>query len=665
MGRLPAIGALFDLLTDDGALARVSPLAQPMLSFLAEEVRDRRTLDVTCTSLHAVATRMGFRWQGTTPSGRPADFQRRFRARVFDGRRLVDLPPRPSAVGNGRQARNGRQAPGGPGQRAWIESAARFRSQIPLEYAYGAWGALPAPTGDLQARLLQPYTGTTWDELAGFAVHRLRALLHMEQRLGPKSRFAGKRRLPLLDLTEASLAPPGLPRALQDFLLIEHHARLQELLLAYAQPVERRVQTGRAMLLECLEFESLPGGQARASGRLLFEPLGLDPLLAAQALRFEAGAWVVVNLLPGSRPTGAPASARGATPNPAHSCTGAWPRWSPSDPGGPGEPRRPRGGTARRPGRCASPWPSSPSPSATASSPSPTAPGTPCAPGARYTVDEMADDLNGDKLLAACRAAANPDLLPNPLLRWITRAEQEAQPEQAQEQEQGPAVAVAGSAPAPASVMESLLQTIDAVERAAGAPGPTPRQREAIAGGPVQAGLPVLLIQGPPGSGKSHTLGWTVLAHLAAAHLSGASGCRVAVSSKTHNAIRIVLASVAQKLARLRRYAPHSPFAQALTRLRVVKAGGPGGEEAPEQAPSATPEGVPEETPEARLRRSSPSTPTPAGRRSRPSWPPPGSSWGPPPAGSTPSRSTARKEGETSPGTSAPSTWWCWTRPRK
>ena len=160
--------------------------------------------------------------------------------------------------------------------------------------------------------------------------------------------------------------------------------------------------------------------------------------------------------------------------------------------------------------------------------------------------------------------------------------------------------------------MESLLQTIDAVERAAGAPGPTPRQREAIAGTPaqagwpvqasapiqagwpVQAGAPVLLIQGPPGSGKSHALGWTVLAHLAAAHLSGASGYRVAVSSKTHNAIRIVLASVAQKLARLRRFAPHSPFALALTQLRVVKAGGPGGEEAPEQAPSATLEGVPE-----------------------------------------------------------------------
>ncbi len=595
VGRLPAIGALFDLLTDDGALARVSPLAQPMISFLAEEVRDRRTLDVTCTSLHAVATRMGFRWQGTTPSGRPADFQRRFRARVFDGRRLVDLPPRPSA------APNGRQAPGGPGQRAWIESAARFRSQIPLEYAYGAWGALPAPTGDLQARLLQPYTGTTWDELAGFAVHRLRALLHMEQRLGPKSRFAGKRRLPLLDLTERQPRPAGAP---------PRPAGL---------PPDRAPRPPAGAAPGLRPAGGAPGadgaGDAPGVPGVREPPGGPGPRQRAPPLRAPRprppprGASPALRggrLGGGQPPPRQPANRRAGLrpgrfpqtlPRPARA-PGHGGVHHPRGPGGPARPRWPRRGTARRPGHCASPWPSSPSPSATASSPSPTAPGTPCTPGARYVVDEMADDLNGDKLLAACRAAANPDLLPNPLLRWITRAEQEAQPEQAQEQEQGPAVAVAGSAPAPASVMESLLQTIDAVERAAGAPGPTPRQREAIAGGPVQAGWPVLLIQGPPGSGKSHTLGWTVLAHLAAAHLSGASGCRVAVSSKTHNAIRIVLASVAQKLARLRRHAPHSPFAQALTRLRVVKAGGPGGEEAPEQAPSATPEGVPEKTPE-------------------------------------------------------------------
>ena len=75
-----------------------------------------------------------------------------------------------------------------------------------------------------------------------------------------------------------------------------------------------------------------------------------------------------------------------------------------------------------------------------------------------------------------------------------------------------------------------------------------------------------------PAAGKSHTLGWAVLARLAAAR-SGAPALRVAVSSKTHNAIGIVLASVAEKLTRLRRHAPDSAFATALKDLRLVKVG--------------------------------------------------------------------------------------------
>jgi hypothetical protein len=513
VGRLPAIGALFDLLTDDGALARISPLAQPMLSFLSEEVRERRTLDLTCTSLQAVASRMGFRWTGparpapgaTGGSVRAVDFQRRFRARVFDGRRLVPLDDP-----NGR--------------RTWIESAARFRSQIPLEYAYGAWEALPASTQSLQARLLQPYVGIAWDELEGFAVHRLRALVHVEERLRPKSRFAGKQRLPLLDLTAVATAPPGIPRALQDFLLIEHHARTQELLLGFAQPVERRVQTGRAMLLECLEYRELGGGQARATGRVVFEPLGLDPVLAAQALRFDAGSWVVVN--PHAETT--PSRLRHGRLATVESVT-----------------READGSGALRVELALKPLSFGDRAFAYTHRSRDS-----LRPGDHYTVDEMADDLNGDKLLAACRAAGDPNLRPNALLRWIEAA----------------GAAGAGAPPPPVA---SLLETIAAVEAAAGGAGPTARQREAIAGG----GGSVLLIQGPPGSGKSHTLGWAVLVRLAAARLAGAPALRVAVSSKTHNAIGIVLSSVAEKLARLRRHAPDSAFAAALSDLRLVKVG--------------------------------------------------------------------------------------------
>ncbi len=60
------------------------------------------------------------------------EYFRVFQARVFDNRRRLE---------SGRS----------------YESAARFNSQIPLEYAYGAWGELPAPDGDEQRRLLEPF----------------------------------------------------------------------------------------------------------------------------------------------------------------------------------------------------------------------------------------------------------------------------------------------------------------------------------------------------------------------------------------------------------------------------------------------------------------------------------------------------------------------------
>ena len=59
-----------------------------------------------------------------------------------------------------------------------IESAARFNSQIPLEYAYAAWDALPEDDTE-DARLLEPYRHATTDLLVAFASHQLRALAHI------------------------------------------------------------------------------------------------------------------------------------------------------------------------------------------------------------------------------------------------------------------------------------------------------------------------------------------------------------------------------------------------------------------------------------------------------------------------------------------------------
>lgn len=571
VGRIPAIGALFDLLTDTAALASASPLAQPMVSFLAEEVRDRMTLDVTCTSLHEVATRLGFQWTGPTMANVTVDFRRRFRARVFDSRRLVDVsdPQSDDVTGETDQALPAGTEPA----RTWIEGAARFRSQIPLEYAYGAWRCLPEPADRLQRALLQPYQEVTWEELDGFARHRLRALAHIEGRFRQKNRFPGKHPLPLVELAAGALAPSTLPRALEDFLLIEHHTRLQDLLLSYAQPIEQRAQTGRGMLVECGEYEELRDGSGHATCRVVFEQLGLDPVLAEQALRLKEGDWVVVN------PAASPGPARLASDAGSGGAAGS--AGGQASPAGMLHGRLARVETLEHDAsghlvvrlaltsysghkRVFAYWHRKQDG---------------LRPGDFYTIDEMADDLNGDKLLNACRAAGDVRLAPNPLLAWIERAAGEAlpHPQSAATPAQAAAQVVRLAhevPPALAAHAAGCLATINAIETVhetvieAGHEGPTARQAEAIAGHLDEA---VLLIQGPPGSGKSHTLGWAILVRLAAARLAGLTAYRVAVSSKTHNAIAIVLESVAEKLALLRVKAPHSAFARAVDGIDLYK----------------------------------------------------------------------------------------------
>ncbi|HEX2187010.1 MAG TPA: hypothetical protein VHN78_16055, partial [Chloroflexota bacterium] len=153
----------------------------------------------------------------------------------------------------------------------------------------------------------------------------------------------------------------------------------------------------------------------------------------------------------------------------------------------------------------------------------------------------MADDLNGDKLLAACRVAGDPSLAPNPLLAWLERAAATAAPAEPTRptppSAAPPAVDVGRQLrqlPFPLQTVAAhatqCLATIAAVEQASGGSPPTARQAEAIGSRLAEAAL---LIQGPPGSGKSHTLGWAILVRLAAARLAGATSYRVAVSSKT------------------------------------------------------------------------------------------------------------------------------------
>lgn len=85
---------------------------------------------------------MKFDWTGET-----SKIKERFRAKIFDNFRKYSR----SETGEFAPANNQN-----PSERdVWIEASARFGTEIPLEYAYAAWGELEAPENLSEAARMQ------------------------------------------------------------------------------------------------------------------------------------------------------------------------------------------------------------------------------------------------------------------------------------------------------------------------------------------------------------------------------------------------------------------------------------------------------------------------------------------------------------------------------
>jgi hypothetical protein len=310
-----------------------------------------------------------------------------------------------------------------------------------------------------------------------------------------------------------------LHRSLEDFVLLEHHARNQAALLYLAQPPELRAQTGQTAVVRCEQYRV---GDRTDLGVFVLSDVHGTPLRREDLgdLRLQEGTWVVVNTL--CKDDGQPRA--------------AW------------ELVRGRLGvihtisdtqlTVQLQRLTFRPTPFRYSHSRAE-----------LHPGQVYTLDEMVDDLNADKYLEACQHATT-----NTPYRWLSTAYADPQ------------------APKPLRVIRPSrlrdgLAFADLAARAQQPAGLTAAQH-AIVGSyyPEQ----VLVIQGPPGTGKSHTLGLAILAR-AWALRTGARPFRVAVAAKTHAAVRIVLQSVAQRRQELlARHGQDGPLAAFLP-LRLAK----------------------------------------------------------------------------------------------
>jgi hypothetical protein len=512
---LCAIPAFYDLLTSSPALT------QGMISFLADEVRERRNLAPVCQNLYRVASAMGFEWREGE-----LDFWQKFRARAFGYRGAF---VRGAATGLFRKARRGDEAGA-----LHVEAAARFGTQIPLEYAYAAWGKLgdsDAMSDDERAQL-RGFAGVTADEIRRLAAQRARALHYIEKQFTHKNRAVEKTPLDLtrLDRVEVDPAQVPLSRSLEDFLLLEHHAKHQAALLYLSEPPALRAQTGGTAVVRC---ESYGRGDGEDYGEFVLSdvngvPLGQDEV---GGLRLREGSWVVLNSLTNEegQPRAAWEIVRGRL-GVIDELDGArvvvrlkrltfkQTRF-----------RYSHRSTEARPGQV-------------------------------YTLDEMVDDLNADKHLEACRHA---DV--NHLYRWMSAAY--ADP----------------SAPKPRrAVRPSRLRAArEFAELAAESQQPhglTAAQRGVVGGYGEDS---VLVVQGPPGTGKSHTLGLTILAR-ASALKSASRPFRVAVAAKTHAAVGIVLSSVVKRLRELTATHGHDARLRLFESLRAAKVCNDVGEDVPD-----------------------------------------------------------------------------------
>jgi hypothetical protein len=499
---LCAIPAFYDLLTSTPALT------QGMISFLAEEVAERLNLGAVCQNLYEVAREMGFKWHDGE-----REFLKTFRARIFDNTRAFT-----------REAATGEFVVASPeerdGRAVWVESAARFGTEIPLEYAYAAWGLLgESPLMGAQERTqVRGFLGTTIEDVRALAVERCRALRFIEESFKYKNRQVEKEPLSLERLGQTELDADAVPlrRALEDFLYLEHHAKMQELLLHLSLPPDGRAAGGRTLVVRCEAYERTQSGEDRAMFVFSKTDGGLLTVADMGALRFREGDWVVLNPLVEEAGKFLPArklvrgrlavvealddarvSLRLLSMNFKNSDF-RYPHWS----------FKPEAGEV-------------------------------------CTIDEMADDLNADKFLDACRHAAS-----NHLYHWLANAEEGKRGRGIRPKRLRDAAELAALA--------SRAQTPHGLTGAQGR----------VVGGYLQER--VLVLQGPPGTGKSHTLGFAVLAR-ALALATPARPFRVAVAAKTHAASSIALASIASRARQLSKAGAGDARLAPLERLRVAK----------------------------------------------------------------------------------------------
>jgi hypothetical protein len=218
-------------------LTQLAAFDSPVATFLDREIRELKNYPFVCQSLQAVAASARpdgewFDWNSPQP------YREIFRERLFD------------ALGRFEANESGEAGP-------WATRRARFNSQIPLEYAYAAWGALETTSAG-EKDPYAPYRQATVPLLRGFQQRRLEAMEHVARDFrGNKDTTKTPFAIP--DLATFDGKAQGLTEALQEFVTIERHVALAAWKAARLAPPERRVLAGETLIVSYRDADQLPG----------------------------------------------------------------------------------------------------------------------------------------------------------------------------------------------------------------------------------------------------------------------------------------------------------------------------------------------------------------------------------------------------------------------
>ncbi len=214
LGAIFSAAPLFDFMT------QIAAFDSPIATCLEGEIRERKNYPMLCQSLQSVAAITRFDWNTPRP------YAEIFRERLFDGRGKLDPDDETSP---------------------WYTRRARFSSDIPLEYAYAAWGDLDTPTARKRDEFA-PYRRATVDDLISFQHRRLEAVEHIAHQ------FAGNKQTEqqsydLPDLAHFSGKARTRASAIEEFVTIERHEELGTWKATRLAPPERRVLMGETLLV--------------------------------------------------------------------------------------------------------------------------------------------------------------------------------------------------------------------------------------------------------------------------------------------------------------------------------------------------------------------------------------------------------------------------------